>query len=180
VLTFASNNPEVAGISPTTGKIFAVAPGTAEIFATIDGRSGQRTITVRTAPAIKINEVKSNGGRARRLGRGFSNTSAVDVDMSAGRSLIRTCSTPCCCPPVRGIAAQAISSLTNRRSLLASAPSTACISSAASECRSTRIPWNVDTGDDARALSGRQRDFVETERDHEGHHEYLRDVSTAK
>jgi len=80
-VTFASNNPEVAGISPTTGKIFAVAPGTAEIFATISGRSGQRTITVHTAPAIKINEVKSNGdapgGWVELL-----NTSAVDVDMS--------------------------------------------------------------------------------------------------
>ena len=79
--TFASNNPEVAGISPTTGKIFAIAPGTAEIFATIDGRSGQRTITVLAAPAIRINEVQSNGdapgGWVELL-----NTSNVEVDMS--------------------------------------------------------------------------------------------------
>lgn len=80
-VTFASNNPEVAGISPTTGKIFAVAPGTAEIFATMDGRSGQRTITVHTAPAIRINEVQSNGdapgGWVELL-----NTSDVEVDVS--------------------------------------------------------------------------------------------------
>jgi len=80
-VTFASNNPEVAGISPTTGKIFAVAPGTAEIFATIDGRSGQRTITVHSAPAIRINEVQSNGDAPGGWIELF-NTSAVDVDIS--------------------------------------------------------------------------------------------------
>jgi hypothetical protein len=78
---YYSNNPRVAIVSPTTGKIFAVAPGTAQIIATIDGRSGQRTIIVSNAPGIKINEVKSNGdapgGWVELL-----NTTAFTVDMS--------------------------------------------------------------------------------------------------
>ena len=78
---YYSNNPKVAIASPTTGKIVAVGPGTAQIIATIDGRSGQRTITVSTAPRIRINEVKSNGdapgGWVELL-----NTTASTVDMS--------------------------------------------------------------------------------------------------
>jgi hypothetical protein len=80
-LTFVSNNPEVAGVSPTTGKIFAISPGTAQIIATIDGRSGQRTITVNNAPAIRINEIKSNGDAPGGWVE-FLNTTAVAVDMS--------------------------------------------------------------------------------------------------
>ena len=80
-LTFVSNNPEVAGVSPTTGKIFAVAPGTAQIIATIDGRSGQRTITVNTPPAIRINEVKSNGDAPGGWVE-FLNPSSSPIDMS--------------------------------------------------------------------------------------------------
>jgi len=80
-VVYYSNNPKVAIASPTTGKIFAVGPGTAQIIATIDGRSGQRTITVSTAPRIRINEVKSNGdapgGWVELL-----NTTASTVDMS--------------------------------------------------------------------------------------------------
>jgi hypothetical protein len=60
-VTYFSSNPAVAVVSPTTGNILAIAPGTAQIIATIDGRSGQRTITVSSPPGIKINEVKSNG-----------------------------------------------------------------------------------------------------------------------
>ena len=80
-VVYYSNNPKVAIASPTTGKIFAVGPGTAQIIATIDGRSGQRTITVSTAPRIRINEVKSNGdapgGWVELL-----NPTASTVDMS--------------------------------------------------------------------------------------------------
>jgi hypothetical protein len=80
-VTFFSNNTEVAGVSPTTGKIFAVAPGTAQIIATIDGRSGQRTLTVNRAPAIKINEVQSNGDEPGGWVE-LLNTTAVTVDVS--------------------------------------------------------------------------------------------------
>ena len=80
-LTFVSNNPEVASVSPTTGTIFAVAPGTAQIIATIDGRSGQRTITVNRPPAIRINEIKSNGDEPGGWVE-FLNTTNVAVDMS--------------------------------------------------------------------------------------------------
>ena len=78
---YYSNNPKVAIASPTTGKIFAVGPGTAQIIATIDGRSGQRTITVSNPPGIKINEVKSNGDA---LGGWVEllNPTAFTVDMS--------------------------------------------------------------------------------------------------
>jgi Lamin Tail Domain len=59
--TYTSSAPDVAMISPTTGNMLAIAPGTTVITATIDGRSGQRTITVVNAPPIKVNEVESNG-----------------------------------------------------------------------------------------------------------------------
>jgi hypothetical protein len=78
---YYSSNPQVAVASPTTGKIFAIGPGTAQIIATIDQRSGQRTITVSKPPGIKINEVKSNGdapgGWVELL-----NPTAFTVDMS--------------------------------------------------------------------------------------------------
>ena len=79
---FASNNPEVAGISPTTGKIFAIAPGTAEIFATIDGRSGQRTITVHTAARDQDQRSPIEWRRAGRLGRDCSILRTFEVDVS--------------------------------------------------------------------------------------------------
>jgi hypothetical protein len=78
---YYSSNPQVAIASPTTGKVFAIGAGTAQIIATIDGRSGQRTITVSKPPGIKINEVKSNGdapgGWVELL-----NPTAFTVDMS--------------------------------------------------------------------------------------------------
>jgi hypothetical protein len=78
---YYSSNPKVAVASPTTGKIFAIAAGTAQIIATIDGRSGQRTITVSNAPGIKINEVKSNGDAPGGWVE-LVNPTAVTVDMS--------------------------------------------------------------------------------------------------
>jgi hypothetical protein len=80
-LTFSSNKPEVAGVSPTTGKIFAISPGKAEIFATADGRTGSRTITVTSAPAMRVNEVESNGDAPGGWVELF-NPTAVAVDIS--------------------------------------------------------------------------------------------------
>ena len=57
-ITWTSRHPEVALINPSTGAMLAIAPGTTEISASVDGKSGQRTITVATAPAIRINEVQ--------------------------------------------------------------------------------------------------------------------------
>lgn len=80
-ITFSSSNPEVAAVSPTTGKIFAISPGTAFITATIDGRSGQRTIAVAKAPTVRINEIKSNGDAPGGWVE-FFNATNVPVDLS--------------------------------------------------------------------------------------------------
>jgi uncharacterized protein YjdB len=45
-ISFSSSDPQVAIVNANTGRIAAVSPGTALITATIDGRSGQRTILV--------------------------------------------------------------------------------------------------------------------------------------
>jgi hypothetical protein len=58
--TFASSAPEVAGVNPATGAIFAIAPGTTQITATIGGKTGTRALTVFKS-AIRLNEVKPNG-----------------------------------------------------------------------------------------------------------------------
>jgi hypothetical protein len=58
-IVWGSRHPEVAVINPSTGAMLAIAPGTTEITASVDGRSGQRTITVATAPAVRINEVQA-------------------------------------------------------------------------------------------------------------------------
>ena len=69
-VAWTSRHPEVALINPGTGAMLAIAPGTTEITATVDGKSGQRTITVARAPAIRVNEVQP---------RGVSNTGWVEL-----------------------------------------------------------------------------------------------------
>ena len=59
-VTWTSSRPEVAGVSPTTGVILAISPGTAQISASVDGKTGQRTITVFKSP-IRLNEIRSAG-----------------------------------------------------------------------------------------------------------------------
>src|SRR5262249_46778025 len=61
-VVLSSSNPEVAGVSPTTGFFLAIAPGTAQITATIGAKSGSKTITVSKAPGIRINEVQPHRG----------------------------------------------------------------------------------------------------------------------
>jgi len=78
---FASSDPTVAAVSPTTGKILAIAPGTAQILATFEGRSGQRTLTVSKAPAIRVNEVQSNGDAPGGWVE-FYNATSTSVDIS--------------------------------------------------------------------------------------------------
>ena len=85
-IEWTSRQPTVAAINPRTGAMLAIAPGTTEITASVDGRSGQRTITVTRAPAIRINEVQPRDAS----GTGWTelvNTTASDVDL-AGWALI--------------------------------------------------------------------------------------------
>jgi hypothetical protein len=59
-VVWSSTFVEVAGISPTTGEILAIAPGNTEIVATIGGKVGRQRITV-SPPPILVNEVFPNG-----------------------------------------------------------------------------------------------------------------------
>jgi hypothetical protein len=45
-----------------TGVVTGVSVGTTQVIASGDGKTGQQTITVTAPPAIRINEVESNGG----------------------------------------------------------------------------------------------------------------------
>jgi hypothetical protein len=79
-VTWASEIPTVAGINPTTGAIFAIAPGTTRITATVDGKVGERTVSVARAPAIRINEIQPRGDAATGWIEFFNPTPvAVDV-----------------------------------------------------------------------------------------------------
>jgi hypothetical protein len=77
---FASDHPEIAAVSPTTGAIFAVAPGTAAITATLGGKSAQQTVTVFTSP-IRLNEISSRGDASTGWIELF-NPTAADIDLS--------------------------------------------------------------------------------------------------
>ena len=57
---FASSNPTVAEVDPTTGVILGISSGSAEIMATVGGRTGARTINVAFPAMIVVNEVESN------------------------------------------------------------------------------------------------------------------------
>ena len=80
-VTWVSDAPSIAAVNPTTGLIFAIAPGTTRITATVDGKSGERTITVTKAPAIRINEVQPKGDTPAGWIE-FYNPTAALVDMS--------------------------------------------------------------------------------------------------
>lgn len=77
---YASSTPEVAGISPTTGLILAIAPGTTMITATVDGRTAREPLTVARS-AVRINEIEPDGA-----GLGgwveFYNPTNAPVDLS--------------------------------------------------------------------------------------------------
>ena len=59
--SWVSDEPSIAAIQPSSGLILAIGPGTTRIRATIDGRVGERTLSVRTAPAVRINEIQPRG-----------------------------------------------------------------------------------------------------------------------
>jgi Lamin Tail Domain len=78
---YVSSAPEVAGVNPVTGQILAIAPGITQITVTIDGISDRRSVTVSTAPMVRINEVWPNGD----LPGGFIelfNPTGADIDVS--------------------------------------------------------------------------------------------------
>lgn len=78
--TYVSSKPEVAGISPTTGLILAIAPGTTLITATVDGRTAQRVLTV-FAAAVRINEIEPDGNALGGWVEFYNPTDAA-VDLS--------------------------------------------------------------------------------------------------
>ena len=57
-VTWTSDTPTIAAVVQTTGFIFGVAEGTTRITASVDGKVGERTVTVAKAPAIRINEIQ--------------------------------------------------------------------------------------------------------------------------
>src|SRR5262245_52098011 len=59
--SWQSDEPTIAAIQPSSGLILAIAPGTTRIRAMIDGRVGERVLTVRTAFAVRINEIQPRG-----------------------------------------------------------------------------------------------------------------------
>lgn len=59
--TWQSDEPSIAAIQPSSGLILAIGPGTTRIRAMIDGRAGERVLTVRAAAAVRINEIQPRG-----------------------------------------------------------------------------------------------------------------------
>jgi hypothetical protein len=78
---WSSANPEVAIVNPTAGIVFGIAPGTVTITATVDGKTGSRTVTVATAPRIRINEVQPKGDTPNGWIELFNPTAAA-VDLA--------------------------------------------------------------------------------------------------
>ncbi|MEP7001145.1 MAG: lamin tail domain-containing protein [bacterium] len=60
-ITWSSSSAATATVS-ASGVITAVAPGTTQIIAASGTLTGQQSVTVVASPAVKINEVESNGG----------------------------------------------------------------------------------------------------------------------
>lgn len=79
-ITWSTSAASVATVS-TAGEITAVSPGTASIVATAGGIAGQLALTVTAPPAIRINEVESNGGTPGDWVELF-NPTASPVDLS--------------------------------------------------------------------------------------------------
>jgi hypothetical protein len=79
--SWQSDQPGVAAIQPSSGLILAVAPGTTRIRAMIDGRVGERVLTVRTAFAVRINEIQPRGDEPTGWLE-FANATDAPVDIS--------------------------------------------------------------------------------------------------
>ena len=81
-VTWSSETPTIAAVNPATGFIFALAPGSTTISAmTSDGKVGERTLVVKTAPAIRINEVQPKADTPNGWVE-FFNPTADAVDLS--------------------------------------------------------------------------------------------------
>ena len=80
-VSWSSETPGVAGVNQSTGFLFAIAPGTPRVTATIDGKVGERTVTVAQAPAIRINEVQPRADQSTG-GIEFFNPTAAAVDLA--------------------------------------------------------------------------------------------------
>ena len=76
----------VAGVDETSGRVRAISPGSTRIVASIDGVSGERTITVVAPPAIRLNEI-ATGGSARSGWLELFNPTDGAIDL-AGWSII--------------------------------------------------------------------------------------------
>lgn len=79
--SFASSDPRIAAVSPTTGLILGVSPGTAEITATVAGVTGRERLAV-FLPSIRINEVEPDGDAAGGWVE-LHNPTDADFDLSA-------------------------------------------------------------------------------------------------
>lgn len=80
-IAWSSSAPTIAAVNATTGVVTAIAAGTTQISATVGTITGQLTVTVTGSPAIKINEVESNGGTPGDWIELYNSTSAA-VDIS--------------------------------------------------------------------------------------------------
>jgi len=80
-VTWSSETSTVAGVNPTTGFIFAISPGTTRITATVEGKVGERTVTVAQAPAIRINEIQPRADQPTGWIEFFNPTGAA-VDLT--------------------------------------------------------------------------------------------------
>ena len=78
--SYASSDPVIAAINPTTGGIFALSTGATTITATIEGKTAAQILTVFKAP-IRINEIQSNSDAPGGWVELF-NPTAAPVDMS--------------------------------------------------------------------------------------------------
>jgi hypothetical protein len=84
--SWLSDEPSIAAIQPSSGLILAISPGTTRIRAMIDGRVGESVLTVRTALAVRINEIQPRGDDPTGWLE-FVNATDAPVDIS-GWSLI--------------------------------------------------------------------------------------------
>ena len=80
-VSWSSETPTVAGVNQTTGFLFAVAPGTTRITATVDGKVGERPVTVAQAPPIRISEIQPRADQPTGWIE-FFNPTAAAVDLA--------------------------------------------------------------------------------------------------
>ncbi|MCC6245131.1 MAG: lamin tail domain-containing protein [Gemmatimonadaceae bacterium] len=76
-VTWSTANVAIAIVDPATGVVTGRGAGTTNVIATAAGKTGQAAITVTAPPAIRINEVESNGGTPGDWIELFNPTSAA-------------------------------------------------------------------------------------------------------